>query len=403
MKKRVIYILVTCLLLSLAGCKAQPGTAPNITQTNDAITESSNSETTVSTEDVPVQQQPMVAVSVPVITQTEKAEDGTELFTYKYQNISLIVPDPEVADKVIVDFLNRTDIHEDIEQIFSLSKQAYADKSIPFTTYWVQNTYDPMRIDHGVLSLYGNYAAYSGGAHGTYTYKSVNYDLVTGSALFLGDILTEAATSDQLCQLVLTSLSAQKEDAQLFEGFESIVTNLFSQNFLQNDDWFFSNTGLCFFFSPYEIGPFSSGDIVAEIPYASLTGLLNDAYFPAERESAHGVVQAEVFDETALDRFTQFAEVVLAEGSNKTLLYTDKSLYDIRVETGTWSANGSTFTPDHTVLAAYSLTPGDAIMIDAVLSNTLPTLRLSYTTGEDTVISYIGFDATANAVILSEG
>lgn len=400
MKRLFALILAICLLCTLASCKTDPAASTGSTTTSpEASTQDINAPET----DVTVQQQPMVAVAVPVVTESAAADDGTVLFNQTFQNISLIVPDPEVADKIIVDFLNRTDVNDDAEYIRSLSEEIYSDGITPYYPFWAQIAYDPMRIDRGVLSLYGSYATYTGGAHGLYNFKAVTYDLVTGEILSLRDILNETTTSDNICQLVLDSLTAQKEEERLFEGFESTVTELFNNGFQQNTDWFFSNTGLCFFFSPYEIGPFSSGDIVAEIPYSKLTVILNDAYFPAERETALGTVQAEVFDETALDRFTQFAEVVLEEGSDKILLHTDKSVYDVRIETGTWSADGSIFTPSHTVLAAYSLTPGDAIMIDSPLNSTLPTLRLSYTTGNQTVCFFISLDTAENTVTLTEG
>ena len=395
MKNILIGILCLCLLLSMAGC----ANIHNSTQGTDVTTDHTNS-----TGDVHVAQKPMVAVSVPVITESETATDGTVIFNHTYQNISLVVPDPNVADKVILDFLNRTDINEYAESIRFNAEQAYNEGIITFSPYLAQITYDPVRIDHGVLSMYGCYATYSGAAHAEYIYRSVNYDLVTGSVLLLENIFSNLANPDLICQLVLDDLTAQKESSEesLFAGFETTVNDLFDSNFLQNTNWFFSNTGLCFFFSPYEIGPFSSGDIVAEIPYSKLTGILNDAYFPAERETVFGVIKAETFDETALDGFSQLAEVIINKDSEKVLLYTDTSVYDIRIEAGAWSADGTVFTPNQTVFAAYRLTPGDAIMIDSSLSNTLPTLRLSCTAKDKTVSYMIGFNVTENKVTLTQ-
>lgn len=402
MRRIIPIILVFCLLTGLAGCSFLKDTTYGNETASTGNTTQNDQDDTTSGSNITVQQLPMVAVAVPVVTKSETAEDGTVLFNSTFQNISLIVPDPEVADKIIIDFLNRTDVHTSNDSILSLAKSIYTDGAESFTPYWAQITYEPMRLDKGVLGMFGSYASYTGAAHAEVLCRSVNYDMVTGKVLSLSDILTDTATSSDICQLVLDSLTAQKEEKGLYEGFETTVKDFFGNSTLSNADWFFSDTGLCFFFSPYEIAPYSCGAIIAEIPYSSLVGIMNDTYFPAERETAFGSVQAEVFDEATLDRFTQFAEVVLEEGSDKILLYTDKSVYDVRVETGTWSSDGSTFTPDHTVLAAYSLTPGDAIMIDSPLNNTLPTLRLSYNTNGETVRFYVTVNRSENTVSLIE-
>ena len=393
MKQFLTGILALIILCNLSGCRQKNNDVSSLSTLETA------SESTESTNSTVVYQQPMISVAIPVVTETDKADDGTAVFHKTFQNISLIVPDPEVADSIILDFLNRTDMHDSTETIRKAAQAAFDSTSENWSPYLSQITFNPMRIDKGVLSMFGSYVSYDGAAHANTVYKSLSYDLSTGNSLSLSNILSDGADTNRICQMVLTALYAQKEDKQLYDGFEMTVKDRFNKESLINTDWFLSGTGLSFFFSPYEIGPYASGAVIAEIPYSQLTGILNDAYFPAERQRATGTVNAEIFQESALDRYTQFSEVVLEEGADKILLFTDALVYDVRVETGTM--NGKQFTPSNTVLATYCLTPGDAIMIDSDFKDTLSTLRLSYTSNDKTMYYYIGINETNNTVTLT--
>lgn len=395
--KRTLFCFITCiLLLCLTACNQPQSNMDNTAETSSVAT------TTTVQDTHEAEQLPMYAISLPVVTETESATDGTTIFKHTYQNISLVIPEPEVADKIILDFLNITDLHSEAEALKNTAEQEYTANPESFSSYWVQSIYNPTRIDRGVLSLYGSYATYSGGAHGAFSFKSANYDLVTGEPLDLDDIFAANVSVDEICNLIIRSLKDQKEAEQLFDDFETIVLDLIRKNFPKNHDWFFSADGLCFFFSPYEIGPFASADVVAVIPYDSLIGILDEAYFPAEREHVNGTVQGEIFDESKLDDFTQFAEITVEENSDQILLYTNKSVYDVIIKTGSWSADGKTYTPEYTLLVSHTLTPGDALMIENALTQTLPSMQLSYTTNDQTVQFYIGTNSNNNTVILTE-
>lgn len=405
MKNRIlICISLCCLMLNFSACTA-PGseTQSGSSATNNTVgTGGPTLDANAPGTDYSPQELPLLAVSLPVITQSETAEDGTVLFNYTFQNLSLVLPDPEVADNVIVDFLNRIDqtaFEAETIRTAAIDDYKNADNWNP---YLCQITYDPMRIDTGVLSMFGSHVSYSGAVHAGAVYRSVSYDLVTGKALSLDDIFTDSAESSHLCQLVLESLAAQKEEAHLFDGFEITVAERFEKNYRQDKYWFFSNQGLCFFFSPYEIGPYASGAIIAEIPYSKLVGMIDDAYFPTEKESIAGNVFAKPFDNMDQDEFFQFAEVILEEDGTKILLYADKAVYDVRIETGSLSSDDGMFTPEHTVFSAYGLSAGNAIMVQASFSQVQPTLRLSYSTGDGTVYQYVTLSRDGVALLATQ-
>lgn len=407
MKKFLIALICFCMAVQLTACSIPMGSVQDSTATSSEPLPSSSDETTAPEDtttaapETVVPQAPMVAVSLPVTTESATASDGTVIFNYTFQNISLIVPDADVADMVIVDFLNRIDTTRDTaEEIHTLAKSAYTGQD-GWNPYLCMISYAPMRIDAGVLSLFGTQAGYYGSPHPETVYSAVNYDLVTGEVLTLGDILDEGEFIEPLCQLVLEVLAEQEEALYLYDGYEETVSSHFSGSGLQSS-WYFSPNGLCFYFTPYEIAPYSSGVVAAEIPYEKLAGIMNDAYFPAEQDTAYGTVEVQLFTQSDLESYSRFAEVVLDTEGEKVLLHTDHMVQNVRIEYGTWSSTGSFFTPQYTVFAAASLVAGDAFMVEALLSDTAPTLRLQYETGGQAVSVFIAKENDGGVALIGE-
>lgn len=376
MKK--ILSLIICLSLLLAGC-AKPNT--DETQTTPAITTQTTTEPTV----ILPQQEAMYAVSVPTISESSRAEDGTVIFSYTHQSMMLTLPDPDVANKVIIDFLSRIDAGaSNVDTLLAAAKANYNGAS-DWTPYLYNLTYSPMRMDQSVLSLFGNCVTYSGASHPERVSTSASYDLVTGDVLTLGSIMSAQATTEGFCDLVLEELGKVKEEKFLYDGYENTVRQRFSMDESQDQDWYFSTEGLCFYFVPYEIAPYSSGVIIAQIPYSKLTGLLYDGYFPAERETTSGTIQTTILDETDTTQFTQIAELVLDPEGEMVFLHTSGIAWDVKIEYGAWNTSGAVFTPVYTALYSSTLSPGDAIMIQ---SDELSALRLSYFDGTETVTQH---------------
>lgn len=395
MKKLFAFLLAMCVLLGICGCNKQPALPQESTGSTTLPTES----TAATVETVPtVSQEPMVAVALPAMKESAVADDLTPIFSYAYQNMQLTVPDPEIADKVIVDFLTRMDdAAKAAEEVHAQAKAAYTSPE-GWNPYLYRVSYDPMRIDHGILSLFGSATSYTGTPHPEHECLSVTYDLVTGNVLPLNGALADKASVDQLCQYVIEALAAIKDEKYLYEDFEKTVKSRISGDLSGVYNWYFSQTGLCFYFAQYEIAPYASGIITAEVPYSKLVGIIDDAYFPAERVTASGTVQVAMFDDSALKKFTQFTEVVVDYEGENILLFTDGSAYDIRLETGSFPFAGAPFVPDHTVFASLSLTPGDAIMVKTDLTQRL---RLTYQSGGETISYFITQGQQAGTVQLT--
>ena len=406
MKQRVLLVILLAVFSLLAACSL-PGTTDPSTHPPDttaAPPAESAAPTTTPTTEEPTQpllpQGSLITVSLPVTTETVEAGDGTVIFTYSFQNISLISQDPDIADLVIIDFLNRIDAARfTADRICAMARDAYTGQS-DWTAYMSMISYDPKRIDGGVLSLFGTQAGFYGSTHPETVYAAVTYDLVTGTPLTLGDILPDSGSVESLRDLTLEVLKEQEKALHLYDDYRDTVTDHFSSAAVQRD-WYFTDRGLCFFFTPYEIAPYSMGVLAAEIPYDRLAGILHDSFFPAERDTASGDLLVQAVTPDAFNEFSRFTELMLDGNSGQYLLYTDHAVLSLRIETGVWSATGSFYTPQHTVFAASALYPGDALMLQGELSGEFPALRISWETDSGAVTRYLALDERGAPQLIS--
>lgn len=365
MKKHIAIILALSIAIALAGCTKAPANTPEPTETTTPTQTTTATKPTAPTGPA----ETMIAVDVGVTTQDTTAEDGTVLFQRTNQKMHLILNNAEVADKITKDFLNRLDIEQDAATVEAAAKAAY-NGNANWTPYFYGFTYNPQRIDQNVLSFYGDKVKFTGAAHPERSRKGVSYDLATGDVLTLASIMTTQATTDDFCKLVLEALAERAEGDFLREGYSEDVKRRFTADPTQDENWYFTTVGLCFYFDPYEIAPYSSGVITAEIPYAKLSGLLQPDYLPVTRAAATGKVTISAFTSDLAENFTHTAELVMDPEGKMYLVHTEGAVQDIRI----------TFTDgdeSYTVFAANSLSAGEAIMVQAK-EDAAKNLELSY-------------------------
>ena len=376
MRRYIACILLISILILLSGCKEAiaPETAPVTTEPCEQTT--SIPETTEATLPAQVDTQlPLSTIALPVIEESTTADDGHIVFRYIHQNIALILPEPEVADRIILDYLNALDnVSAHAEAAAEAALQAYAADS-GTDAHLLQVLYSPARLDGSILSLFGEQVSYNGGPHAVSSGQALNYDLLTGSRLLLPDILENGVDKNTVLQLLENNLSASAGQL-LFSEYAALLKDLIPTDLSECSNWYFSGEGLVFFFAPGEIGPNSSGTVSAAIPYESLIGILKNAYFPAEIMPGSGTVSAQLFSAENLSKFESFSELILQEGSTKLLLSTDTPVYNLKIEeVSTFNITDGDFSAI-TLFAAHALSPKDAILLEADLSSSK--LILSY-------------------------
>jgi len=390
MKRTLSLILALCFCLTLAACGSdpEPTTVPTTepanqptTQPTAAPTEPDNSEPT--TGEV-VYDLPMTAISMTQQKEVTNGKDGNPVFEYTYQNIRVVLPDGDMALDVTLDILNRIDATRPAANDL-MNDAVSANPQYPYSFSII---YEPQRLDSGVLSLFGRQSIYSGGSvfhagHG------MTYDLATGKALTLADVLENRVTADVICPLVIEAIRSLPEEYYIFDDFETTVEDRFAVDFRADAGWHLSDDGLCFTFLPYEVAPNSTGFVHALIPYEKLSGILKDAYFPAERVTPDGQLEVSAFLDDNTENFDQFAELNLDRIGGTYLLHSTGLIYDLVIETGFWNMDGTVFTPEATVFDAGSMVPSDAIKVQTDIPDTLPHLRITYTGAEGTVTLYL--------------
>ena len=360
--KRLLIILL-CGILILSGCANQQETSATIPQMAPETVPETLPETvpdsTTETEHIEAVETELISVAVPATTEDYALEDGTALFSYTAQHMQLLLPNESISDKVILNFLNRVDAaRTDADAVLAVAQNDYTPDAA-WIPYFYQIIYSPTRIDHNVLSLFGTQSSYSGGVHGNLSGVSANYDLSTGDILTLGSIMHKDADKEKFINLVIEKLSIQASTLQLFEGFEEGVYSRLGGDENLYEDFYFTSSGLAFFFAPYEIAPYSAGIITVEIPYEELTGLIYDGYFPAERELVQGKMQASPFMDTDMTQFNNMEEVKLTSGEEIVVAYPEGKVEDIRI---IMSGDGKNM-PEYTVFAALEMSSNNAVVL----------------------------------------
>ena len=411
MKKIFVSLILFSLLLT--GCTQK--TDPTVSVPPEPAVQTEIQETTT-TEPTPAEsvsepaaepsvpvyaQLPMSAVSLPVTTQYHTAGE-TVIFHYSYQNIYLNVQDQPVADMIIIDYLNRLDNSHSVSRDLAKQAEAAYNGNETWTPYYFESIYAPTRIDRTVLSLYGRNVIYAGGNHSQQECIAANYNMLTGEVLTLGSILQNVNATTKLSELVITGLQEMEKEYNLFREYPDVVTERFSRDISFDEDWFFTSGGLSFYFAPYEIAPYSSGVITVEIPYNQLTGILSDAFFPDETDAATGTLRAALLADTDIDSYTQIAELPLTETGEQVFLSCDGILRDLRISSGFWNETGTAFTEYTTVFACQTLSPGDGIVVITDIPDVMPTLKVTYQAGMQTVEYFIGQSGKDGSILFMD-
>lgn len=364
MIKYTSLFLCFAMTLCLWGCSKTPAptTAPSTTPSSASSTEASTLPTQTGADASTVYDAHMASVSMPLIVETEKTEGDSIIAYYTHQDASIILPDADVAEQINLDLLNKIDKSRPAAEAVLEAAKADYKKQENWYPYSYAITYQPMRLDQNVLSFFGTESSFDGSPRSLQTGISITYDLTTGDPLSLRSILQEENYADVLCSLIIEGLKNAAIDS-LFADYENIVHTKFSTN-VPVDSWYFTNEGLCFYFSPYEIAAYAAGTVVAEIPYEKLSGLLKDQYFPGESLSYSGALLAQVLsdnDAAALEKFTQFAEVTVDPDAEQILISTNGSVSNIHMQYK--SEDGACGVSQCTILTLAGMGPTDAILL----------------------------------------
>ena len=352
MKKIISCMLAVCLLLCFSACKkaAPAGDAA-------APTEGGAESTEPIVLDVP-----FLAVGLPTIEEKVTAKDGAIIFMTSRPYMTLTINGQVTADLIINDFMNRvSNGMSDAEEREKAASESYQLNSSNWTAHGIEMNCLPTRIDPNVLSIYGTIVSNAGSSHPEHACVSANYNLVSGDVLTLGSILTHEDKIPELRDLLISKLEAQAAEKFLREEFQEDIRQRFANDISFDEDWYFSQEGLCFYFAPYQIAPYSSGVITAVIPYSELVGIIEEEFFPAESSFSNGNPTVLSFTPDAASYYEQTSELILDHEGQKFLIEADSCIQNIQI------VKRAIMTDRNDIMqvcyTAYCLNPGNAIMV----------------------------------------
>lgn len=209
MPKKLVLFSLLCFFLCFSGCNLEETVHPV-----DVITPSQSQSASADLSPFFVN-----AISLPVTQEVTYAEDGTENFSNTFQNVELVLADPQVADKVILELLNRIDSATGTAKDILTQAEANYTPSDTWLSYICRNIYSPTRLDNGVLSLFGQLTTFSGNAHAESVFNSVSYDLTSGEVLALHNILLPHFDMDALKNAIKAVLAEQEEEKYLYPNY----------------------------------------------------------------------------------------------------------------------------------------------------------------------------------------
>lgn len=129
--------------------------------------------------------------------------------------------------------------------------------------YSMETTYSAQREDNVVISFVTDAYSYMGGAHGNMMEAALNFDTQTGKRLMLTDVtIDERKATEEIVADILAQTKQEKYKDMFFEGYESSVGDLLSE-----DTWYLGKDGFHVIGNEYIISPHVVGILDFVIPY----------------------------------------------------------------------------------------------------------------------------------------
>ncbi len=129
-------------------------------------------------------------------------------------------------------------------------------------------------VNNSVFSLTNTEFYYMGGAHPNSTTSFINFNLQTGEALELNDLL-KPGFEDALNK-VGEKIFREKQKLKPGENLNEAGYWFDKNNFELNDNFLIKKNGLLFVFNPYEVAAYVYGAIEVFIPYKVIKDLIKD-------------------------------------------------------------------------------------------------------------------------------
>ena len=197
----------------------------------------------------------------------------------KEDNYTLKIDYPVLANKTIEEEVTKyiTDKKEEFLSTAQKLKEVTKIKLDLSVTYTLTSLFD-------YQALHVNIYSYTGGAHYIREDKSYYFDPKTGQEIDITTFLTNKDKLNDLSNLAYFYTIKYYQDNNLVSDEEWIKEGT-SPNITNFSNFAFHENGLELIFTPYQVGPYSDGEIKITIPEEELTGIIKDEYLSIEKEN----------------------------------------------------------------------------------------------------------------------
>jgi hypothetical protein len=139
-------------------------------------------------------------------------------------------------------------------------------RGFPFRAYDCVMKYTVMMNAACTLSTYFDQYEYTGGAHGNTIRISDNWELQSGTEIKLNGLFPSGRDykTELIAQIQIMAEQNYKNNPYIyFEDYKKLIATYFNPK-----SFYLTPDALCIYYGLYEIGPYASGIIVFELPYA---------------------------------------------------------------------------------------------------------------------------------------
>jgi len=137
-------------------------------------------------------------------------------------------------------------------------------------TQWINIAFHSAKI----LTLADMFYSYTGGAHGNYYTNYISLDLVNNKKLKLSDVLNAAGIKK--LNPLLGKYFRKDRGLSLMDDLSE--GGLYENKIEPNENFFVTTKGIGFSYAPYEIAPYTAGEIVVFIPFTELNAYLQPKF-----------------------------------------------------------------------------------------------------------------------------
>lgn len=149
-----------------------------------------------------------------------------------------------------------------------------------------------------IINVHMNTLSFTGGAHYMRDDESIHYNKKTKKFMNLSDYFIDTEAFNKIDDLAYHYIMKLNENEEKYNFSEIWVRRGIIPNALNYSHFTFKEEGLEILFPPYQIAPWSDGEIKITIPYSELNDLLKDEYKGSKKEEENVVLVPEIRDLT---------------------------------------------------------------------------------------------------------